>query len=129
MDQRSVGPLYLAGHPALRGRVLFTNSTPGQPDAAFVERNDGPAQEISRLVRAGYLVRTRADAGTTEARANDARRRDAMLASGAQIVSTDYPPAEPARWPGHYVVRLPGNAEARCNLLLAPAACELEPAK
>ena len=38
MDQRPVGPVYLAGHPSLRGRVLFTNSNPGQPDAAFIER-------------------------------------------------------------------------------------------
>ena len=26
MDQRPVGPIYLAGHPSLRGRVLFTNA-------------------------------------------------------------------------------------------------------
>ena len=31
---------YLAGHPTLEGRVLFTNAEPGQPDAAFVKRND-----------------------------------------------------------------------------------------
>src|SRR6201995_1142977 len=31
MDQRTVGPVYLAGHPSLRGRVIFTNSEPGEP--------------------------------------------------------------------------------------------------
>ena len=56
MDQRPVGPVYLDGHPSLRGRVLFTNAAPGQPDAAFTECNDGPASEISDLVRQGYLV-------------------------------------------------------------------------
>src|SRR6201996_901939 len=56
MDQRPVGPVYLAGHPSLRGRVIFTNSEPGLPDAAFIERNDGPADEITKLVREGYLI-------------------------------------------------------------------------
>ena len=37
MDQRPVGPVYLEGHAALRGRVIFTNAVPGQPDCAFTE--------------------------------------------------------------------------------------------
>ena len=100
MDQRPVGPIYLAGHPSLRGRVLFTNAEPGEPDAAFIERNDGPAADITALVNKGYLVRTRTDADTKEARTNDTTRRDSMMATGAQILSTDYPVNEPARWPG-----------------------------
>jgi hypothetical protein len=129
MDQRPVGPVYLAGHPSLRGRVLFTNAEPGEPDAAFIERNDGPATDISALVRKGYLVRTRTDADTKEARTNDTARRDAMTASGAQILSTDYPVNEPARWPGHYVVTLPGNAAARCNPVNSPPGCAAESLK
>ena len=39
-------------------------------------------------VKAGFVVRTRADADTVEARTNDTKRRDAALASGAQYVST-----------------------------------------
>jgi hypothetical protein len=123
LDQRPVGPIYLAGHPSLRGRVLFTNSTPGEPDAAFIERNDGPAADISALIREGYLIRARTDSDTRQARVNDARTRDAMMGSGAQILSTDYPINEPARWPGHYVVTLPGNVVARCNPINAPASC------
>jgi hypothetical protein len=129
MDQRPMGPVYLEGHPSLRGRVLFTNAAPGEPDAAFIERNDGPADEIAALVREGYLVRTRTDADTREARQNDTSRRDAMLSSGAQMLSTDYPVSEPARWEGHYVVSLPGNAAARCNPVNAPAGCRLEAAQ
>jgi hypothetical protein len=122
MDQRPVGPVYLAGHPALRGRVLFTNAEPGEPDAAFVERNDGPASEITALVRQGYLVRARTDSDTKEARGNSTAKRDAMMASGAQMLSTDYPASEPARWESHYVVALPGNVEARPDPVNAPAA-------
>jgi hypothetical protein len=76
---------YLEGHPSLRGRVLFTNSSPGQPDAAFVKVNEPRADpdRIPELVRDGYIVRTRADADTLDARDNDTERRDAALASGA----------------------------------------------
>jgi hypothetical protein len=126
MDQRPVGPVYLAGHPSLRGRVIFTNAEPGQPDAAFIERNDGPASDISALVRQGYLIRTRTDSDTKEARTDNTSTRDAMMASGAQLLSTDYPVNEPARWPGHYVVALPGDAVARCNPVNAPASCNAD---
>ena len=124
MDQRPVGPVYLAGHPSLRGRVLFTNAAPGEPDAAFLERNDGSADEIAALVRKGYLIRARTDSDTKEARINDTSVRDAMIVSGAQILSTDYPLNQPARWAGHYAVALPGNAVARCNPVNAPAPCD-----
>lgn len=126
MDQRWVGPVYLQGHPSLRGRVLFTNAAPGEPDSAFTECNDEPVEKINALVRQGYLVRTRTDSDTDEARADDTRRRDAMMASGAQILSTDYPASEPARWEGHYSVSLPGNVAARCNPVNAPAGCRVE---
>jgi hypothetical protein len=36
------------------------------------------------------LIRTRADIDTVEVRINDAARREAALASGAQVISTDY---------------------------------------
>lgn len=113
LDQRSVGPAYLQGHASLRGRVMFTNATPGAPDAAFVERNDGPADEITQLIKAGYLVRTRTDADLKEARASDTTRRDAMMRSGAQILSTDFPSNEPAST--GYVVNFPCGQVARYN--------------
>jgi hypothetical protein len=122
MDQARVSPAYLEGHPGLRGRVLFTNATPGHPDAAFVEENDGNPAKIALLVRQGYLVRTQADSDTVEARTNNTRRRDNALNSGAQIVSTDYPQFEPARWSG-YTVALPGGSPARCNPVSGPPNC------
>ncbi len=45
---------------------------------------------IAADVRAGFLVRTRADEFAVEARGNDTARRDAAFASGAQIVTTDF---------------------------------------
>ncbi len=126
MDQRPVGPVYLQGHPALRGRIIFTNAQPGQPDCAFTEENDGTQEEIAALVRKGYLVRTRTDADTKQARTNDTARRDVALASGAQLLSTDYPDSEPSQWTT-YSVGLPGGAVARCNPVNGPPSCRIAP--
>jgi hypothetical protein len=118
---------YLAGHPSLRGRLAFTNSVPGQPDAAFIKINDptGAGSGLIRdAVRRGYVVRTRADADTREARGGDASRRRQALASGAQWVSTDYPaPGIAARFGGDYAVRLPNGRPARCNPVTALRRC------
>jgi hypothetical protein len=122
MDQRPVGPVYLEGHPSLRGRIIFTNAEPGRPDCAFTEENDGSQEKIASLVRKGYLVRTRTDADTQQARTNDTARRDIALASGAQILSTDYPQSEPSQWTS-YSVGLPGGAVARCNPVNGPPSC------
>lgn len=121
MDQRPMEPVYMQGHPNLKGRILFTNAVAGEPDAAFTEENDGTPAEIDALARQGYLIRTRTDADTVQARYNDTRRRDAVMASGAQILSTDYPLGEPA--PSGFVVAFPGGALARCNPVLKATNC------
>jgi hypothetical protein len=126
---------YLEGHPTLEGRVLFVDVAPGHPAAAVRIVNDPleRGDEIRDLVRRGYLVRTRADADTREARAGDTTRRDAAFASGAQFVSTDYYLPEQAPSTG-YLVELPlaagvrddGRAiVARCNPVTAARTCTL----
>lgn len=98
---------YLAGHESLRGRWMFTSVPENHSAAAWFKINDAvnDFERIQRLVKAGFLVRTRADTGSGEARRNDATRRDRALASGAQFVSTDYP--EPRQDWSPYSVRLP----------------------
>ena len=122
MDQRPMEPVYVEGHPSLKGRVLFTNALPGEPDAAFTEENGGTPERIDGLVREGYIVRARADDSTVAARTNDTTRRDELLASGAQMISTDYPLSEPSQWTG-YSVGFSNGLPARCNLLNAPKGC------
>lgn len=113
---------YLAGHAMMKGRILFVNGRPGEPEAGFVEQDNGMQDDIAALVKKGYLVRTRSDFGTEQGRTNDTTRRDQTLASGAQMVSTDFPASEPAPWTG-YTVALPNGAAARCNPVNAPAGC------
>jgi hypothetical protein len=111
-----------------RERAMFANLPDGHDGAAILIVNDPLAEfeRIQSLVRAGYLVRTRADADTREARTGDTRRRDAAFASGAQLVSTDF--YLPAPFGNDYRVTLPGGGAGRCNPLLVEGGCVLEPA-
>jgi hypothetical protein len=97
------------------GHNIFFKTPPiGHPDAAILILNDPIKQsaEIEQAVTKGYLVRTRADANTLEARTNDATRRDAAFSSGAQLISSDYYRAEP-RFKGYYEVRFESGGFVR----------------
>jgi hypothetical protein len=89
-----------------------------------MKRNDplGSLEEIRDLVSRGYIVRTRSDADTVEARFGLTARRDAALASGAQFVSSDYPEPDPDFGTG-YFVEIPDGEPARCNPQNAPPGC------
>ena len=52
---------YIKGHPSLKGRILFTNSKPGTPEAAFMILNNAKKDPIQAMVKKGYIVRTPAD--------------------------------------------------------------------
>jgi hypothetical protein len=115
INESPVRDLYLKGHPALAGRLIFVGVPPTHPAAAWMRVDDpiGDFGRIQELVKAGFLVRTRADAGSVEERTNDTRRRDQALASGAQFISTDYPEANPAFSP--YAVRFEDGIVVRIN--------------
>jgi hypothetical protein len=83
---------YTNGAPSLENKLIFTNGNPGDPDAAFVMRNGvgSSLAEIKQLVEDGYMVRTRVDGGTYEARTNDYSDWLLGLESGAHFLSTDY---------------------------------------
>jgi hypothetical protein len=115
---------YRAQLPSLDDRMVFVDVPEADPDAAIMVVNDPvhDAARIRALVGAGFIVRTRADADTVQARSGDTTMRDAALASGAQFVSTDY--VFPEERFGHgYVVDLPGSLAARCNPVSAPPRC------
>jgi len=118
------------GHESLQDRVVFTNSIEGDSDAAFLKYNDptGTGQaEIQRLVRKGYIVRTRADTPIDTILNKDLSMYRASWPSGAQIVSTDWPAyGMAARYDWDYAVQLPNRAVARCNPISAPEHCSDE---
>jgi hypothetical protein len=123
-DHGAKRELYRGLHPDTLDRLIFVDAQPPDDDAAFTVLNDPVADgdRIRELVAMGYLVRTRADADTAEARTGATERREAAFSSGAQLVSTDFEREDP-RWPG-FVTDLPGDAPARCNPVSAPEGCE-----
>jgi hypothetical protein len=119
---------YAEGHPSLAGRVAFMTTFPDAPEAAYFTMNE-PLKEgdlIKSRVAQGFLIRTRADADTREARSGDTARRDAAFATGAQFVSTDYQDPDP-RFKTGYSVQLPGGGASRCNPVNAPKGCDARP--
>jgi hypothetical protein len=86
-------------------RPMFVYRPPNGDNTAFVVKNDpiGNETEIELLTQK-YIVRTRSDAGTLEARANDYTRLKSAIKSGAQIISTDYYKPDPRF--GNFVVKL-----------------------
>lgn len=111
--------LYKAGHPSLQGRAMFVYSDPGTPEAAFViMNNSAQVTQIQQRVAQGYIVRTRADDGTTQARVGDYTDMNNAFISGAQIISTDYYKADArAGTPGwtDYHVQFPNHELARID--------------
>jgi hypothetical protein len=106
---------YRDDRKVLEGRVAFVNIEETSPAAAYITLNDPQAQgeRIQAAVKAGLIVRTRADADTYEARRNDRSRQAAAFASGAQYVSTDYMQPDPRFGP--YRVELPGGGRGRLS--------------
>ncbi len=77
---------------SLKERVMFLNSEPDDSFAAFILRDNAIVRqkEIQDLVKKGFMVRTRSDIETYEAKVNDFTRYKAAFSSGAQIISTDF---------------------------------------
>lgn len=115
--------MYRGERRSLEGRKMFVNIEESSPAAAYITLNE-PMQDAKRIraaVEAGFIVRTRADADTLEAREGKTERRETALASGAQYVSTDYMQPDPRF--GGYSVRLPDGATTVCNPVRAEKKC------
>ncbi|MEH0152781.1 Ca2+-dependent phosphoinositide-specific phospholipase C [Limibacter armeniacum] len=107
---------YLQGRPSLEDRVMFVRSEPGYPHAAFLLMDNAIVrkEEITEAVKKGYLVRTRSDIETYEAKVNDHSRKEAAFESGAQVVSTDFFKSGNV-YNTDYVVRMPNGKAARVS--------------
>ncbi len=107
---------YLKGHPSLKGRTMFVKADIGKPHAAFLLLDNSIMREkdITAAVKKGYMVRTRSDIETYEAKINNKTRANAAFNSGAQIISTDFYQAGNA-YGTDYIVRMPNNKPVMIN--------------
>ena len=107
---------YAEGHPSLKGRLLFADAEPGTAEAAIHIMNDAKRdqQAIKALVKKGYIIRTRSDSDTQEARTNDKSSFLAAENSGAQIITTDYY-LKSTHFVSDYVISFHGGTYFRLN--------------
>lgn len=121
-DASDVRGAYTRDLQNLDGRLAFVNSSPEHDFAAIAVIND-PLEDAGRIreaLDAGLIVRTRADGDTDEARLEDTDKQRGALASGAQIISTDFP-VKVTKF--NYEVKIPGGTPSRCNPVTAPKDC------
>ena len=124
----AVSDAYRADHSSLAGRPMFGWYPDDQPEGVIQIVQDPlvDGEKIKRWVEAGFIVRTRTDAGTREARRHDFAKAKAAIASGAQAVSTDYYPGAPDPLQLDFVITLPNGAMAQCSPVRVVTGCELQ---
>ena len=115
--------LYRGARSSLEGRLMFINTDENSSAAGFVtvENPVTAFDKITADVKAGFIVRTFADANAQEARSNIVSRRDKALASGAQIISTNF--LVPDMQIGKYAVHLSQGQSGRCDPVPSLAKC------
>ncbi|MEX6724917.1 Ca2+-dependent phosphoinositide-specific phospholipase C [Parapedomonas caeni] len=95
--------------------LIFVARDEHDPLTAWLIRPSPKTGDIERLIRSGFLVYTRADAHTEQARHTDYRRAQRAFASGAQFIATDFPVPDPRYGPYQARFDTTGNPYVRCN--------------
>lgn len=108
----------LARRPRLRNTALFVDAGDDADDGAFRLLNNPieDAPRIAALSARGVIVRTRTDENLVEPRSGSTARRDQALASGAVVISTDFPSPSPKLGIA-YFARMPDGGTARVHPL------------
>ncbi len=109
---------YTRGKKDLNGRLLFADADETDGFAAVLVRNS-PGAAVTALVKQGFVVRTMTDVSIGGSLNNNRTQLEAALASGAQILSTDFPAKVPET---AYFVEV--GTPSRCNPVTAPADCK-----
>jgi hypothetical protein len=120
-DDSDLRDAYTHRRHDLDGRLLFARGRVDEPFVAMQISNDpiDDRADITAALAKDLIVRTRADSPSS-ARDGDVAQREAALASGAQIISTDFPvPVDDVP----YVLRVPGGTPSRCAPGVAPGGC------
>ena len=117
---------YLAGHPSLENRAMFTFAAENKPEAAFVQYDDPTEYQdsIQLAVGQGFIVRARADDPNKQNRTGDYTEMNNAFSSGAQVISTDYYRPDPRylTQPNlfkNYTCKFPNGELARINPISA----------
>ena len=120
--------LYRVGRPSLKSRAMFASYSEYEDEAAIMILND-PIQnqsKIQRIIKKGFLVRTRSDDGNKDAKNKNYLRIDAAIASGAQIISTDLYPGSPQVERFGLAVSFDNGNVINCNRSFSLDSCAID---
>ncbi|MGL5276754.1 phosphatidylinositol-specific phospholipase C domain-containing protein [Myroides sp.] len=103
--------VYVKNRPNLEGRIMFVQSKESDSYGCFLLLDNAIVrqEDIKKYVLKGYLVRTRSDIDTYEAKVNDYTRAKAAFSSGAQVISTDFFSKDYNPYQSGYFVEIPGE--------------------
>jgi len=114
----SLRDVYTHGGRDLAGRLAFIDSRVGDPFAAVMVLNNPAHADLAAALAANALVRVFAwTAGEAPLDPAEATR---AFASGAHLISTDYPGEGRD---GGVGLRIPDGTPSRCNPVTAPTGC------
>ena len=121
LDKSEIRDAYVQNNPGLENATMFVVVEEDAPEAALISWTDPESKGdvLRSAVEAGFIVRTRPDSDTTEAQQGNYSRFDLALASGAHMLSTDFPGNDDEVG---YAIWIP-DGPVRCNPLTAPAHC------
>jgi hypothetical protein len=121
LDKTEIRDLYVERYPTLDGQWMFAIVDEAEPLASVISFIN-PETQQERLQNAsstGFMIRTRPDSDTIEAREGNYSRFELALSSGAHFITTDFPGNDREI---DYSIWLP-EGPVMCNPHTAPAHC------
>ena len=121
LDKTEIRDLYVNRYPSLEGQWMFAIVNEAEPLASIISFVN-PESQQERLLNAtitGFMVRTRPDFDTVEAREENYTRFELALSSGAHFITTDFPGNDHEI---QYAIWLP-DGPVMCNPHTAPEHC------
>ncbi len=122
LDKTEIRDLYVSRYPTLEGQWMFAIVDEAESLASVISFINPETQQerLQSAAETGFMVRTRPDSDTAEAREKNYTRFQLALSSGAHFITTDFPGND--REIG-YSIWLP-EGPVMCNPHTAPEHCK-----
>jgi hypothetical protein len=121
LDKTEIRDLYVERNPTLSDQWMFAIVDEAEPLASVISFVNPTTQQerLKAAAEAGFMVRTRPDSATVEAREENYTRFELALSSGAHFITTDFPGNDREM---AYAIWLP-EGPVMCNSNTAPDHC------
>ncbi len=115
--------LYTNDDRALKGKLMFVNSIPGEGYTSIIISMNPSVEVMSSWVQKGYFVITFGCDPKLMNKDRCSQFDEMAFATGAQVIQTDYPPSSPHPKTGYFLT-FPDGSTFRWNPLIPPNCSE-----